>query len=89
MKRFEGKVVVVTGSGQGIGRGIALYFARNGAAIVTNNRKPLDMKKVRASYTDLPEAEQEKLIAMRGDARRAGRPSPATRTSAGRTTRSA
>ena len=68
MKRFEGKVVVVTGSGQGIGRGIALYFARNGAAIVTNNRKPLDMKKVRASYTDLPEAEQEKLIAMRGDA---------------------
>ena len=68
MKRFEGKVVVVTGSGQGIGRGIALYFARNGAAIVTNNRKPLDMNKVRASYADLPEAEQEKLIAMRGDA---------------------
>lgn len=36
--KLKGKVCVTTGSGQGIGRGIALAIAREGAAIVTNNR---------------------------------------------------
>lgn len=37
--RFDGKVAVVSGSGQGIGRSIALAFATEGAKVVTNNRK--------------------------------------------------
>ena len=40
---FEGKLVLVTGSGRGIGRGIALHFARRGADVVVNffrNREP-------------------------------------------------
>ena len=37
---LKGKVAVVTGSGQGIGRAIAIEMAKEGAKVVTNNRKP-------------------------------------------------
>src|SRR4051812_15451428 len=33
----EGRVVIVTGSGRGIGRGHALEFARQGAKVVVND----------------------------------------------------
>ncbi|MBI2088485.1 MAG: SDR family oxidoreductase [Deltaproteobacteria bacterium] len=34
MKRLEGRVAIITGSGQGIGKAIALGMAREGAAVV-------------------------------------------------------
>ena len=39
-KILEGKVAIVTGSGQGIGRAIACKLAADGAKVVTNNRCP-------------------------------------------------
>src|SRR6185369_12169449 len=38
-KRFENKVVIVTGGGTGIGRGAALRFAGEGAEVVVSGRR--------------------------------------------------
>ena len=39
-KLLEGNVAIVTGSGQGVGRALAMKYAAEGAMVVTNNRKP-------------------------------------------------
>ncbi len=42
---FANKIALITGSGRGIGRAIALHFARNGADVVINffrNRAPAE-----------------------------------------------
>ena len=39
MRRLEGKVAIVTGSSYGIGRAIALIFAKEGASVVVNYSK--------------------------------------------------
>ena len=38
--RLDGKVAIVTGSGQGIGEAIARLFAQEGAVVVVNARTP-------------------------------------------------
>ncbi|MDP3879977.1 MAG: SDR family NAD(P)-dependent oxidoreductase [Dehalococcoidales bacterium] len=38
--RLKNRVAAVTGSGQGIGRAVALALAQEGAILITNNRRP-------------------------------------------------
>ena len=42
MGRLDGKIAVVTGAGSGIGRGIAVMFAKEGARVVLANRSEKD-----------------------------------------------
>lgn len=46
MSRLEGKVVIVTGAGRGIGRGIALRLAQDGADVVVGDVHADNMRKV-------------------------------------------
>ena len=44
-KTFQNKIALVTGSGRGIGRAIALHFAKNGTDVAINffrNRAPAE-----------------------------------------------
>lgn len=74
-KRFtmgclEGKVAIVTGSGQGIGRGIAIYLAREGAKVITNNRKPGGASIENYDKSSMPKEEWEEMCRLAGDAKR-------------------
>jgi 3-oxoacyl-[acyl-carrier protein] reductase len=45
-REFEGQVVVVTGAGQGIGRGIACGFGQHGGRVVVSGRTSPSLEKV-------------------------------------------
>ena len=66
---LEGKVAIVTGSGQGIGRCVALDLASHGAKVITNNRKPgSSINAFEGRELDFTQEEREELEKFSGDA---------------------
>ncbi len=57
---LEGKVALVTGSGQGVGRAVAIGLAAEGAKVVTNNRSPIKDRPL-ADGDNINEKDFEKL----------------------------
>lgn len=53
MGRLDNKVAVITGSARGIGKGIALRFAREGAVIVLNDIREKEMEATAGEIRDL------------------------------------
>lgn len=68
MGSLDGRVAIVTGSGQGIGRGIAVYLAREGAKVVTNNRKPKGESISKYDKSSMPEEDWNEMLRLSGDA---------------------
>ncbi|MBS0376414.1 MAG: SDR family oxidoreductase [Proteobacteria bacterium] len=51
--QIQGKTIVVTGGGRGLGRAMALEFARRGGAIALVDLNPADLEKTRAEVAAL------------------------------------
>jgi NAD(P)-dependent dehydrogenase (short-subunit alcohol dehydrogenase family) len=62
--RLEGRVAVVTGAGRGIGRAIAMGYAREGAAVVVNYSR--SQETAREAVREI-EAAGGKAVAIRAD----------------------
>ena len=70
-KCLEGKVAIITGSGQGIGKGIARGLAKLGAKVITNNRRPNGESAQKYHKEDMPEEDWKEFCRLKGDAQTA------------------
>lgn len=67
---LSGKTAIVTGSGQGVGRCIALCLAEHGCKVITNNRKRgSSINAFEGTELDFTPEEREELEKFNGDAK--------------------
>ena len=74
MGQLLGRVAVVTGGGRGIGRAIALRYAREGATVVISSRTQSDLDAVLAQVVDDGGAQGAAVVADASDRADARRP---------------
>lgn len=65
--RFDGKVVIITGGGRGLGRAYALDFARRGAKVMVNDANT-DIHGTGESGAGPAQAVVDEIVAMGGEA---------------------
>lgn len=63
---FEGKTVLVTGGGSGLGRAMATYMAQLGANIIITSR---NLEKIEKAAKEMEEESGGKVLAVQGDVR--------------------
>jgi NAD(P)-dependent dehydrogenase (short-subunit alcohol dehydrogenase family) len=66
----NGRVAVITGSSKGIGKAIAMEFARAGYSIVTNARHEQQLKQAAEEISNSIE-DEKKIVSLVGDISRA------------------
>uniref|UniRef100_A0A914PY38 Uncharacterized protein n=1 Tax=Panagrolaimus davidi TaxID=227884 RepID=A0A914PY38_9BILA len=64
-KRFEGKVVIVTGSSAGIGRAAILRFAKEGASVVLHGQSKEKLDSVKAELLN-SKIDESKILVIPG-----------------------
>ncbi|CAJ0945807.1 unnamed protein product, partial [Mesorhabditis belari] len=62
MKQFEGKVALVTGSSNGIGRGIAVHFVKNGAKVTLTGRSVEALEEAKKECVEAGASDGDLLI---------------------------
>ena len=67
MKRLDGKVVIITGGGQGIGFGIAVAFAKEGANLVLTGRTESKLINAKKKLEDEYKVKVVPVVADGGD----------------------